>query len=214
MKGVLALKKNKFRRVNKILHKLFPKIETALKHKNPWELLVATILSAQATDVMVNKITEDLFKKYPTLDNYAKAKPSRFAKDINRVNYYRTKAKAIVADANIIRKYFGGKVPRTMNEMTGLKGVARKTANIVLSSGYGITEGIAVDTHVRRLTKLLGLTVHENPEKIEQDLMQIIPRSREWKEFPLRLVEYGRKYCSARPHDHKNCPLQRYYSKQ
>lgn len=213
MKDYLEKKKKKFKEVNRILRRLFPQAVTALKHKNTWELLVATILSAQTTDAVVNKIAIGLFKKYRTLDDYAKANPAKFAIDIKGVNYYKTKAKAIVEDAGIVKKRFGGALPRTMAGMLELKGVARKTANIVLSSGYGIIEGIAVDTHVRRLTKLLGLTAHEDPKKIESDLMQTIPKGKEWKEFPLRLIEYGRKYCSARSHDHKNCPLRKYYLK-
>ena len=214
MKDSLATKKNKFRGVNKILHGLFPKAETALKHKNPWELLVATILSAQTTDAVVNRITERLFKKYRTLGDYAKANPAKFAGDIRGANYYKTKAKAIMEDAEMVKKRFGGKIPRTMASMLEFRGVARKTANIVLSSGYGIIEGIAVDTHVRRLTKLLGFTEHEDPVKIEDDLIKIIPKSKEWQEFPLRLIEYGRKYCPARPHNHQNCPLKRFYARR
>ena len=214
MRDNLVQKKKKFQEINKILRRLFSKAETVLKHKNPWELLVATILSAQTTDVAVNKITERLFKKYRNLDDYAEVKPAKFSEDIKGVNYYKTKAKAIVQDAQIIKKRFGGVLPRTMNEMLELKGVARKTANIVLSSGFGIIEGIAVDTHVRRLSKLLGFTIYEDPKKIEVDLMQFIPKSRDWKEFPLRLIEYGRKYCPARPHNHKNCPLRKFYVKK
>ncbi len=211
-KNKFALKRDKFQGVNKVLHSLFPKVKTSLKHKNIWELLVATILSAQTTDAQVNKITERLFKKYRTLGDYAKANPGKFAKNIKGVNYYKTKAKAIVEDARMAKKRFGGKLPRTMEGMLEFKGVARKTANIVLSSGYGIIEGIAVDTHVRRLSKLLGFTEHEDPQEIEKDLTRIIPKGKEWKEFPLRLIEYGRKYCPARYHDHKNCPLRRFYS--
>lgn len=211
MKENLSIKKVKFKEVNKVLRKLFPRAETALKHKNPWELLVATVLSAQTTDRQVNKITSNLFKKYRTLDSYTKANLENFAMDIKGANYYKTKAKAIVEDAKIIKNKFGGKVPKTMDEMLELKGVARKTANIVLSSGYGIIDGIAVDTHVRRLTKLMGFSGKEDPEKIEDDLMQIIPKGVEWKEFPLRLIEYGRKYCPARPHNHKSCPLYKFY---
>jgi endonuclease-3 len=159
----------------------------------------------------VNKITGRLFWKYRTLADYARTSPAKFSEDIRGVNYYKTKAKAIIKDVQIVKKRFGGRVPRTMEEMLELRGVARKTANIVLSSGFGIIEGIAVDTHVRRLTQLLGLTIYADPKKIENDLMRIIPKGKEWKEFPLRLVEYGRKYCPARPHEHKNCPLRKYY---
>lgn len=203
----ISQKKKIFFRINKILHRLFPKIETALSHKNLWELLVATILSAQTTDKKVNEITASLFKKYKTIDAFSRISPAELAKDIYGVNYHITKARAIVENAKIIKKKFQGKVPRTMAEMLILRGVARKTANIVLSSGYGIIEGIAVDTHVKRLAPLLGLTTERDPKRIEKDLMEIIPKGKEWKEFPLRLVAYGRKYCPARSHPHARCPI-------
>lgn len=203
----LSGKKKKFSQINKILRKLFPKVQTALRHKNPWELLVATILSAQTTDKKVNQITEVLFKKYKTIEDYTKANPKKFSEDIHGVNYHVTKAKAIIEDAKIIMKKFHGQVPKTMESMLTLRGVARKTANVVLSSGYDVIEGIAVDTHVKRLAPLFGLTTEIDPQKIEKDLMGIVPKGKEWKEFPLRLVEYGRKYCPARPHDHDKCPI-------
>lgn len=195
--------------VNKKLKKLFPKIQTALKFKNPWELLVATILSAQTTDKKVNEITEKLFKKYKKISDYAKAKRTEFEKEIKEVNYYKTKAKAIIENAKIIKSQFNDKVPKTMNELLQLKNVARKTANIVLSVGFGVYEGIAVDTHVKRLSKLLGLTENTDPVKIEKDLMEIVPKS-EWRDFNLRLVEYGRKYCPAKKHNHQDCPLTKF----
>lgn len=209
MKNKKTLEKRKkiFKIVNKELKKLFPKITTALKFSNPWELLVAVILSAQTTDKKVNEITDKLFKKYKTLDDYLKADLEEFAQDIKGVNYYKNKAKFILENAKIIKEKFKGKVPKTMEEMLQLKGVARKTANIVLSVAYQVFEGIAVDTHVKRLSKLLGLTKETNPEKIEKDLMEIIPKGPEWRDFPLRLIEYGRVYCPAKKHDHQNCPL-------
>ncbi len=207
MQASINNQKQIFKKINKTLKKLFPKIVPALRFSNQWELLVATILSAQTTDKKVNEITEKLFKKYKKLDDYVKAKLSEFEKDINGVNYYKTKAKAILENAKIIKTQYNGKVPKTMNELVRLKNVARKTANIVLSVGYDISEGIAVDTHVKRLSKLLGLTENTDPVKIEKDLMKIIPKS-EWKNFNLRFVEYGRKYCPAKKHNHKKCPLQ------
>jgi endonuclease-3 len=200
-------KKKLFEKINKELKRIYPKAKIALNFSNPWELLVAAILSAQTTDKKVNEITEKLFKKYKTVDDYAKANLKEFENDIRGVNYYKNKAKFILENAKIVKERFGGKVPRTMEELIQLKGVARKTANIVLSVAYNIYEGIAVDTHVKRLTRLLGLTKETKPEKIEKDLMAIIPKGPEWRDFPLRLIQYGREYCPARKHNHKNCPL-------
>jgi endonuclease-3 len=200
-------KKKLFEKINKELKKLYPKAKIALNFSNPWELLVAVILSAQTTDKKVNEITEKLFKKYKTIDDYVKVNLKEFENDIKGVNYYKNKAKFILENAKIIKEKFGGQVPKTMEELLQLKGVARKTANIVLSVAYNIYEGIAVDTHVKRLTKLLGLTKETKPEKIEKDLMAIIPKGPEWRDFPLRLIQYGREYCPAKKHNHKNCPL-------
>ena len=203
----LEKRKKLFEKINKELKKLYPQAKIALNFSNPWELLVAVILSAQTTDKKVNEITEKLFKKYKTIDDYAKANLKEFENDIKGVNYYKNKAKFILENAKIIKEKFGGKVPKTMEEMLQLKGVARKTANIVLSVAYGVYEGIAVATHVKRLTRLLGLTKETKPEKIEKDLMEIMPKGEEWRDFPLRLIQYGREYCPARKHNHKNCPL-------
>ena len=196
-----------FEKINNELKKIYPEAKIALNFSNPWELLVAVILSAQTTDKKVNEITEKLFKKYKTLDDYLKADLKEFENDIKGVNYYKNKAKFILENAKIVKEKFNGQVPKTMEEILQLKGVARKTANIVLSVAYNVFEGIAVDTHVKRLTKLLGLTKESKPEKIEKDLMQIIPKGKDWRDFPLRLVQYGREYCPAKKHNHKNCPL-------
>ncbi|GBD34363.1 Endonuclease III [bacterium HR35] len=203
----LEKRKKIFEIINKELKRLFPQAKIALNFSNPWELLVAVILSAQTTDKKVNEITEKLFKKYKTLEDYAKANLKEFQEDIRGVNYYKNKAKFILENAKIIKEKFNGQVPKTMEELLQLKGVARKTANIVLSVAYNIYEGIAVDTHVKRLSKLLGLTKETKPEKIEKDLMAIIPKGPEWRDFPLRLIQYGREYCPARKHNHNNCPL-------
>ncbi|MER3406993.1 MAG: endonuclease III [Patescibacteria group bacterium] len=196
-----------FEKINNELKKIYPEAKIALNFSNPWELLVAVILSAQTTDKKVNEITDKLFKKYKTLDDYLKADLKEFENDIKGVNYYKNKAKFILENAKIIKEKFNGQVPKTMEEILQLKGVARKTANIVLSIAYNVFEGIAVDTHVKRLTKILGLTKESKPEKIEKDLMQIIPKGKDWRDFPLRLVQYGREYCPAKKHNHKNCPL-------
>ena len=188
------------------LKELLPDAKIALKYSNNWELLVAVILSAQCTDKMVNKVTEKLFKKYKSLEDYVKADAIEFEKDIRSTGFFRNKAKNILATAKIIKGKFHGKVPNSMNDLLTLPGVARKTANVVLGNAFGIYEGIAVDTHVRRLSKLYGLTDQDNPDKIEQDLLKIVPK-KDWFKFTYLMIDYGRKYCRARKHDHENCPL-------
>ena len=192
--------------VLRILKKLLPHAKISLKFSNNWELLVAVILSAQCTDKKVNEVTERLFKKYPSFKSYVHVSQKEFEQDIRSTGFYRSKAKHILAASKLVKEKFDGKIPRTMEEILTLPGVARKTANVVLGNAYGVVEGIAVDTHVRRLTKLLGLTSHTDPEKIEKDLMAILPK-KEWFDFTYRMIDYGRKYCPARPHDHENCPL-------
>jgi endonuclease III len=188
------------------LKKLIPDAKLALHYSNPWELVVAVVLSAQCTDKKVNEVTERLFKKYRKLDDYIKADPHEFENDVRQTGFYRSKAKHILAAAKIVKESFNGRVPRTMEEITRLPGVARKTANIVLGDAYGVVEGIAVDTHVRRLVFKLGLTNESDPVKIERDLMAIIPKAN-WLETNYLLVEYGRRYCPAKPHNHDACPL-------
>jgi endonuclease III len=179
---------------------------TALRFSSPFELLVATILSAQTTDVQVNKVTPVLFKKYRRIEDFAKAKAEQIARDINSVNFFNNKAKSIQKAAVMILEQFGGTVPRTMEELVTLPGVARKTGNIVLSSAFGINEGIAVDTHVKRLSYLLKLTKHTDPVKIEQDLLAITPK-KEWANFSHLLIYHGRAVCQARRPNHTVCIL-------
>jgi endonuclease-3 len=198
--------KGKSREIIKRLRKEYPELKTALHFGTPFELLVATILSAQTTDVLVNKITETLFKKYRTLKDYAEASIETLQKDISSVNFYKTKANNIQNTAKLIIERFGSKVPKTMGELTSLPGVARKTANIILFNAYGINEGIAVDTHVKRLANRLGLTRNEDPVKIEQDLMKIIPKD-EWGNITHLLIFHGRQICQARNPDHRGCVL-------
>ncbi len=188
------------------LERLFPRAGMVLRYGNPWELLVAVMLSAQCTDRMVNIVTEKLFRKYQSLDDYVKADASEFEQDIRSTGFYRMKAKHILETARIIRNAYGGTVPDAMEKLVKLPGVARKTANVVLGNAYGRVEGIAVDTHVRRLSRVWGLTVHEDPVKIERDLMTVIPKDR-WFKFTYQAIEYGRKYCTGRPHDHTKCPI-------
>ena len=188
------------------LKREYPELKTALKFNNPFELLVATVLSAQATDVHVNKVTENLFKKYKSIKDYANVPLEILLKDVSSINFYRTKAKNIHESAKMIIKNFNSKVPGTMEELITLPGVARKTANIILSSAYGINEGIAVDTHVKRLANRLGLTKNEDPVKIEKDLMEITPKS-EWGNLSHLLIFHGRKICQAKKPNHKECVL-------
>jgi len=177
-----------------------------LRYSSPWELLVAVILSAQCTDKMVNKVTEQLFKKYTCLNDYVNADIHEFEKDIYKTGFYRMKAKHILESAQIINGHYKGEVPQNMKEILTLPGVGRKTANVVLGNAFGIIEGIAVDTHVIRLAHVLQLSKQNDPEKIEKDLIKIVPR-KEWLRFTYLLIEYGRAYCVARKHDHKHCPL-------
>jgi len=163
-------------------------------------------MSAQTTDKKVNEITFKLFQKYRKIDDYAKAKLSEFEKDIYGVNFHKNKAKAIIENSKIVLKKFNGKVPKTMEELLTLKHIARKSANIVLSIGFDINVGLAIDTHMIRLLNLYGFVKEKDPVKIELAMLKIVPE-KERKEFQLRMVQYGRDYCSARKHDHKKCPL-------
>jgi len=210
---VLAERTKRARKVTAELKRLFPDAKMALRYSNNWELLVAVILSAQCTDKKVNEVTASLFQKYHTLDDYVNADRVEFENDIHSTGFYRNKAKNILGAAKMLKKDFGGVVPKTMEEILLLPGVARKTANVVLGNAYNVVEGIAVDTHVRRLTRLWGLTDENNPVKIERDLMAILPKS-EWFSFTYRVIEYGRMYCPAMPrHDHVNCPVSKVLKK-
>lgn len=196
-------------KVLEILNRLkreYPEPKTALNFKSPFELLVATILSAQTTDVHVNRVTESLFKKYKSVKDYADASPETLQQDLSSINFYKTKAKNIQGSAKMVLEGFNSKVPKTMDELMSLPGVARKTANIVLSNAYGINEGIAVDTHVRRLAYRLGLTKSEDPVKIEKDLMAITPKE-EWGNLSHVLIFHGRKICQAKKPKHHECIL-------
>lgn len=188
------------------LTRLFPHAKIMLRYSSTWELLVAVILSAQCTDKMVNRVTKKLFQKYSTLDNYVNADLKTFEKDIYSTGFFHNKAKNILTTAKMIKEKFHGTVPKTMKELLTFRGVARKTANVVLGNAYGVVEGIAVDTHVKRLSKLYGLTKNSNPVKIEKDLMKLFPKN-QWLEITYKLIEYGRSYCPAKKHDHDHCPL-------
>lgn len=205
-------RKKRILKLNNVLKRLFPDAKIALKYKTNWELLVAVVLSAQSTDKQVNKVTEKLFKKYKSFEDYLKVDVREFEEDIRSTGFYHTKAKNILATAKIIKEKNKSKVPNTMQELTELKGVARKTANIILSNAFGKVEGIAVDTHVRRFALKFDLTDSRDPKKIEQDLMAILPKT-QWANFSYRVIEYGRQVCTARKHECLGHPLTKIYTK-
>ncbi len=188
------------------LRREYPSPKVALNFNTPFELLVATILSAQTTDVHVNKVTENLFKKYRSVKDYADTPIENLQKDVSSVNFYKTKARNIQGTARMIIEKFHSEVPKTMDDLISLPGVARKTANIVLSNVYGIDEGIAVDTHVKRVSYRLGLTKNEDPVRSERDLMAITPRE-EWGNLSHLLIFHGRKICQAKKPKHQECVL-------
>ena len=189
--------KTRVLKIIELLEKEHSDAKIALDYANPLELLVATILSAQCTDKRVNIVTKVLFKKYRKPEDYANADLEELEEDIRSTGFYRNKARNIKKCCQILVKRFNSQVPRTMEELLELPGVARKTANIVLSNAYGVVEGIAVDTHVRRLAGRLGLSEHKNPNKIESDLMRIVPKTH-WKRITDLLIFHGRKICAAR----------------
>lgn len=192
----------------KLLKKRFPGLKCALDFTNPLELLVATILSAQCTDKRVNMVTPALFKRYRTAKDYANANMNELRQMIHSTGFYRNKAKSIQDASQMIVEKFGGKVPKSLEELTQLHGVARKTANVVLSVAFKINEGVVVDTHVRRVSARLALTFQNDPNKIEQDLMKFYPR-KEWGNFSLLMIQHGREICFARKPDCASCPLNR-----
>lgn len=204
-------KKEKAEKITEELKRLFPNSKTVLFYSTPFELLVAVILSARNTDKKVDEVTENLFKKYKTIRDYRNADIKDLEKDLSKLGIFRQKAKFLKKSAEIIIGKYDGKIPETMNELISLPGVGRKTANIILGNVYGIVEGIAVDTHVTRLSKLFGLTKNSDPNKIEKDLMEIIPKE-EWFDFTNRMIAYGRKYCPAHC-KHTDCPLRNFIEK-
>lgn len=192
----------------RLLRKHYPEARTALEFRNPLQILVATILATQSTDKLVNTVTPALFRKYPTAEAFARADRAELEREIHSTGFFRNKAKAIIGAAQRIVSAYGGAVPDSMEELTTLPGVARKTANIVLSAGYGKAEGIAVDTHALRLSQRLGLSGEKDPVKIERDLMALVPRP-DWLDFNFLLVDHGRAVCQARKPDCPGCFLRR-----
>ena len=198
--------KERAAKIIELLQKEHPDAKIALNYSNPLELLVATILSAQSTDVMINQITQKLFKKYTNAQDYASVDIQELEQDIKSSGFYHNKAKSIQKAAKILVEKYEGKVPSTMDELLELPGVARKTANIVIYGGFGKVEGIAVDTHVRRLSQRLGLTENEDQDKIEQDLMRLMPKE-QWMHFTDLLIFHGRRICTAKKPDCTACTL-------
>ena len=188
------------------LDALFPQAECALRHENPFQLLVATILSAQCTDERVNKVTPELFRKYPTPQDFAALGQPVLESEIRSTGFFRNKSKSIIGASQKLVQDFAGQVPRSMEELLTLPGVARKTANVVLGTAFGIPTGVVVDTHVFRITHRLKLTREKTPEKVEQDLMKIVPQDR-WISFAHQLIWFGRKICAARNPLCAECPL-------
>jgi endonuclease III len=197
-------------RVSEILKRLddlYPDVKCALTHSSAWELLVATILSAQSTDVNVNRVTPELFRKYPTVEAFAALTPEQLEPDVRSTGFFRNKSKSVVGAAKKVVADFGGQVPLKMEDLLTLPGVARKTANVVLGSWFKIAEGVVVDTHVHRISRRLELTTNKDPQKIEQDLIRILPREK-WILFSHQIIWHGRKLCIARKPKCVDCPLE------
>ena len=190
-------RKKRAGQIVRLLKKEYPAARCSLNYSNPLELLVATILSAQCTDERVNLVTAELFRKYRTAEDYAAAPAAELERDIRSTGFFRDKARSIQGACRLIAERHGGSVPRSMEELLELPGVARKTANVVLGNAYGVASGVVVDTHVARLSERLGLSSEKTPEKIEQDLASIVPKS-DWILFPHLLIAHGRKVCKAR----------------
>jgi endonuclease III len=191
----------------KRLDQLYPNVTCALTHTSAWELVVATILSAQSTDVNVNRVTPELFRKYPTVEAFAALTAEQLEPDVRSTGFFRNKSKSVVGAANKVVADFGGQVPLNMKDLLTLPGVARKTANVVLGSWFKIAEGVVVDTHVTRISRRLELTLNTDPQKIEQDLMRILPREK-WILFAHQIIWHGRKLCIARKPKCVDCPLE------
>src|SRR5579872_6459441 len=192
-----AERKTRVRKILELLDEMYPGVTCALHHNDPWQLLVATILSAQCTDKRVNEVTPGLFRKYPTIQDFANVSQDELASDIRSTGFFNNKARSIIGAARKVLSDFDGTIPRKMDEMLTIPGAARKTSNVVLGTAYGIASGVVVDTHVQRLSQRLDLTKHTDPKKIEQDLMKAIPQER-WISFAHQLIWHGRRVCIAR----------------
>lgn len=201
-----AERKARLDRILAALDTLYPNVTCALNHENAWQLLVATILSAQCTDERVNKVTPGLFAKFPTVQDMAAASIDELSSEIRSTGFFNNKAKSIQGAARRLLDTFGGEVPRNMDDLLTVPGAARKTANVVLGTAFGIASGVVVDTHVQRITNRLDLTKHEDPKKIEQDLMKLLPQSR-WIQFSHQVIHFGRGICIARKPKCGVCPV-------
>jgi len=206
-KGYNPLAPERIAAILRILDQTYPDVTCALTHRNPWELLVATILSAQSTDVNVNKVTPIIFQKYPTVQDFAALTPEHLEPDIRSTGFFRNKSKSVVGAAKKIVSDFGGQVPEEMNQLLTLPGVARKTANVVLGTWFKKGVGVVVDTHVTRISRRLELTRNTDPAKIEQDLMKVIPPQK-WILFAHQIIWHGRRLCFARSPKCVDCPLE------
>ena len=206
--GYDSLAPERVRQIIAGLDRLYPGVTCALTHRSAWELLVATILSAQCTDVRVNMVTPVLFEKYPTIQDFAALEPEQLEPDIRSTGFFRNKSKSVVGAARKVVADFGGNVPQTMDELLSLPGVARKTANVVLGTWFKKNEGVVVDTHVTRISRRLELTKQEDARKIEEDLMRIVPRER-WTDFSHEVIWHGRKLCVARSPKCADCGLEK-----
>src|SRR5690242_3945005 len=206
MRETKTQKKSRTEEIIKLLKRAHPDAHCALNHANAFELLIATILSAQCTDQRVNIVTADLFRKYRGPEDYLKVEQAELERDIHSTGFFRNKSKNIQAACRKIIDDFGGKVPQTMEELLTLPGVARKTANVVLGNAFGVASGVVVDTHVARLSQRLGLTTNENAEKIEADLIELVPK-KSWIMFPHWLITHGRRVCQARKPRCRECVL-------
>jgi endonuclease-3 len=201
-----AERKARFDRILAGLDELYPNVTCALNHSNAWELLVATILSAQCTDERVNKVTPGLFKKYPTIEDFAHVSQDELAVEIRSTGFFNNKSKSVIGAAQKILKDFDGNVPRNIEDLLTVPGAARKTANVVLGTAFGIASGVVVDTHVQRITNRLDLTKEQDPVKIEKDLMKLLPEDR-WILFSHQVIHFGRQICVARKPKCGECPL-------
>jgi endonuclease-3 len=201
--------KQKTRKIIAALKRAYPDAKCALNHSNAFELLIATILSAQCTDARVNIVTADLFRKYRKPEDYLKVSPATLQNEIRTTGFFRNKTKSIQGTAKALNEKFSGRVPQTMEEMLELPGVARKTANVVLGNAFGIHSGVVVDTHVTRLSRRLGLTKQKQAEKIEKDLIELVPK-KEWVMFPHLLIFHGRNICKARNPTCDDCVIEKF----
>lgn len=201
--------KQKTRKIITALKRAYPDAKCALNHSNAFELLIATILSAQCTDARVNIVTADLFRKYRKPEDYSKVSAATLQNEIRTTGFFRNKTKSIQGTAKALTEKFGGRVPQTMDEILELPGVARKTANVVLGNAFGIQSGVVVDTHVTRLSRRLGLTKQKQAEKIEKDLIELVPK-KEWIIFPHLLIFHGRNICKARSPLCDQCVIEKY----